>query len=121
MFSGISGFVAASGQSLNINDAYKDERFSAALDKQSNYLTKTILCVPVCEIDLKSNSFRQSGQVCNFRGNPVAVIQCINKFCSLCSKVPCQDHQVQFEDSDLEIMQVCCFHDIRNKSVLIDD
>ncbi|XXQ33008.1 Phosphodiesterase [Plasmodiophora brassicae] len=86
---GIAGFVASSGESLNIVDAYKDDRFSSVLDRQSNYQTRTILCIPIC----------------NFKGKPVAVLQCINKYCMLCDKVPCLEHQVQFEDSDLEIMQ----------------
>lgn len=45
---GIAGFVASSGESLNIVDAYKDDRFSSVLDRQSNYQTRTILCIPVC-------------------------------------------------------------------------
>ena len=44
---GIAGSVATSGQSLRIDEAYADPRFSKEIDKLNNYRTKTILCVPI--------------------------------------------------------------------------
>jgi len=44
---GIAGFVARSGEIVNILDAYKDERFNPEVDKKTGYKTRTILCAPL--------------------------------------------------------------------------
>ncbi|RNE97256.1 cAMP specific phosphodiesterase, partial [Trypanosoma conorhini] len=59
---GIAGFVAQSGETVNISDAYADERFNREVDKATGYRTKTILCMPV-----------------TYEGSIVAVAQLINK------------------------------------------
>jgi len=59
---GMCGHVATSGQSLNIEDAYEDNRFDPAMDKKSSFRTKQILCVPI-----KVST-----------GSIVGVMQCIN-------------------------------------------
>ena len=44
---GIGGYVFRTGQSLNICDAYKDERFDQEVDQISGYRTKSLLCMPI--------------------------------------------------------------------------
>jgi len=44
---GIAGYVAATGDTLNIPDAYLDARFNPEVDKRTGYHTKTILCMPM--------------------------------------------------------------------------
>lgn len=44
---GIAGYVAATGDTLNIPDAYLDHRFDPEWDEKSGYRTKTILCMPI--------------------------------------------------------------------------
>ncbi len=44
---GIAGYVASSGEILNIPDAYADERFNPNIDKKTGYHTRTILTVPM--------------------------------------------------------------------------
>src|ERR671932_1803555 len=44
---GIAGYVASTGQTLNIPDAYKDPRFDPTTDKRTGYITRNILCMPV--------------------------------------------------------------------------
>jgi sigma-B regulation protein RsbU (phosphoserine phosphatase) len=44
---GIAGYVAASGDTLNIPDAYLDPRFNPDVDRQTEYRTRTILCMPM--------------------------------------------------------------------------
>ena len=44
---GIAGWVAASGEVVNIPDAYQDARFNADFDRQSGYRTRSILCMPM--------------------------------------------------------------------------
>ncbi len=46
---GISGYVAASGKTVNIPDAYQDSRFDPSTDKRTGYRTRSILCMPVWE------------------------------------------------------------------------
>ena len=61
---GIVGHVATTGETLNIANAYADDRFNKEIDKKTNYKTNTILCVPI---------FNKTGQI-------LGVNQAINKF-----------------------------------------
>jgi signal transduction protein with GAF and PtsI domain len=47
MDQGIAGFVATSGQVLNIRDAYENPNFNQAIDKKTGYRTRAILCMPI--------------------------------------------------------------------------
>ncbi|MEO1403574.1 MAG: GAF domain-containing protein [Cyanobacteria bacterium J06635_1] len=60
---GIAGYVASTGQRLNISDAYADPRFDARVDRKTGYRTRNILCMPV----------RSQGD------KVVAVVQLLNK------------------------------------------
>ena len=60
---GIAGWVAASGEVVNIPDAYQDARFNADFDRQSGYRTRSILCMPMI----------------NNLGSTIGVIQVLNK------------------------------------------
>jgi signal transduction histidine kinase len=60
---GIAGYVARSGEPLNIRDAYKDPRFSPQWDMLSGYRTRTILAAPMK----------------NHLGRNIGVIQVLNK------------------------------------------
>ncbi len=44
---GISGYVAATGDTINIPDAYFDPRFNPDFDKLTGYRTSSILCMPM--------------------------------------------------------------------------
>jgi adenylate cyclase len=44
---GIAGYVASTGQALNIADAYQDPRFDPTTDNKTGYITRNILCLPV--------------------------------------------------------------------------
>ncbi len=46
---GIAGAVAATGNAVNIRDAYADSRFNREVDKQSGYRTHSVLCAPVVD------------------------------------------------------------------------
>jgi len=61
--SGIVGYVASTGETLNIPDAYQDPRFNPEPDKRTGYVTRNILCMPVF----------------NSEGKLIAVTQLINK------------------------------------------
>jgi signal transduction histidine kinase/putative methionine-R-sulfoxide reductase with GAF domain len=63
MGAGVAGWVARTGETLNIKDAYKDDRFNKEYDLQSGYRTRTILCQPMR----------------NHRGKIIGVTQVLNK------------------------------------------
>jgi serine phosphatase RsbU (regulator of sigma subunit) len=44
---GIAGFVARSGEVVNIADVYQDPRFEPDVDRRLGYRTKSLLCVPI--------------------------------------------------------------------------
>jgi len=60
---GIAGKVAATGEVINISDAYHDPRFYKEIDRKIGYTTRNILCMPV-----KNNI-----------GTIIGVIQILNK------------------------------------------
>jgi signal transduction histidine kinase len=60
---GVAGAVAASGESVNITDAYSDPRFQPAVDLKSGYRTRSILTTPMR----------------NNLGEVVGVLQALNK------------------------------------------
>jgi signal transduction histidine kinase len=47
MGKGIAGYVAQTGEAINIPDAYSDPRFNPEVDKGSGYRTRNILCMPM--------------------------------------------------------------------------
>ncbi|GAB4378944.1 MAG: hypothetical protein Kow0042_27890 [Calditrichia bacterium] len=65
---GISGVVAATGETINIPDAYLDARFDPTTDKRTGYRTRSILCMPVWEPTSKQRERHIQG-----------VIQVLNK------------------------------------------
>ena len=60
---GIAGHVALTGEVLHVSDPYRDPRFNKQADKESGYVTKSILCAPVRDSD----------------GRNIAVLEAINK------------------------------------------
>ena len=74
---GIAGYVASTGQALNIPDAYQDPRFDPTTDNKTGYITRNILCLPV---------FNSAGEL-------IGVTQLINK------------QQGSFTTSDEEFMR----------------
>lgn len=44
---GLAGHVVKTGETINIRDAYSDDRFNKEIDLQTGYKTKTILCMPI--------------------------------------------------------------------------
>jgi len=50
---GIAGNAAATGEIINIEDAYKDPRFNRKIDEETGYKTHSILCMPIKNQDLE--------------------------------------------------------------------
>ena len=48
---GIAGTVARSGEIINIPDAYRDPRFNPEFDSRTNFLTRSLLTVPMRDRD----------------------------------------------------------------------
>jgi signal transduction histidine kinase len=44
---GLAGWVAATGKSINVRDAYDDPRFNPAVDDETGFRTRNVLCQPV--------------------------------------------------------------------------
>ena len=47
MTAGIAGYVATTGETVNIPDPYNDERFNPQIDRDTGFLTRNILCLPM--------------------------------------------------------------------------
>lgn len=50
---GIAGSVAETGQTVNLEDAWKDKRFFSAFDVRTGYVTRTMLCMPMLNREKK--------------------------------------------------------------------
>ena len=44
---GLAGHVALNGETINIKDAQKDDRFNPDFDKATGYKTKSVICFPI--------------------------------------------------------------------------
>ncbi len=64
---GIAGTVFTSGDTINIPHAYADLRFNPAFDRQTEFFTRSILCIPVLNKEGKTIGVTQ---VLNKRGGP---------------------------------------------------
>jgi adenylate cyclase len=60
---GLAGYTARTGEVVNVADAYTDERFNPKFDRETGYVTRSVLCVPVLDRE----------------GNVTGVTQAINK------------------------------------------
>jgi GAF domain-containing protein len=79
---GIAGYVAATGDTINIPDAYLDPRFNPDFDRQTGYRTRSILCMPI-----HTNT-----------GKIIGVVQLLNK------------RNGEFSDDDARIMHALSLH-----------
>jgi len=66
---GIAGYVARTGETINIEDAYNDSRFDPTTDKKTGYITRNILCVPIFESSKEEKK----------KKNIIGVLQILNK------------------------------------------
>ena len=62
MGSGVVGWCAVNRKSVNINDVYSDPRFNREADKQTGFVTRSILAVPMLR-----------------RGKLIGVVEAVNK------------------------------------------
>jgi signal transduction histidine kinase/CRP-like cAMP-binding protein len=44
---GLAGWVAKTGEIINLSDVHQDERFDSDIDKLSGYTTKSMICYPI--------------------------------------------------------------------------
>jgi HD-GYP domain-containing protein (c-di-GMP phosphodiesterase class II) len=65
---GLAGHVITTGETVNIKDAYTDPRFNSDIDKKTGYATKTILCMPMRNLNHEISGVFQ---VLNKLGNGV--------------------------------------------------
>jgi len=79
--SGIAGTVAATGEIIDIPDAYADSRFNQSIDVALQYRTKDVFCMPIINRD----------------GETVGILQLLNR------KAP-------FQDDDLEFLRSMSVH-----------
>jgi sigma-B regulation protein RsbU (phosphoserine phosphatase) len=79
---GLAGWVAESGETIALEDAYSDPRFDRSVDKASGYRTRTMLVMPVKD---------RAGRI-------VAVLQLLNK------------RQGSFSHDDIELLEGISVH-----------
>jgi len=73
---GIAGYVMQTGEWVRIADAASDPRFQSKFDRKSGFVTKSVLCVPLI----------------NVQGRRIGVVQVINK------------HHGEFVERDAELL-----------------
>ncbi|XP_070544781.1 dual 3',5'-cyclic-AMP and -GMP phosphodiesterase 11-like isoform X2 [Ptychodera flava] len=78
---GIVGYVAKTGETVNIADAYEDPRFNCEIDLRTGYKTRNILCMPVNDLG----------------GKVIGVAQVINKI------IDKEKEETSFTSSDVKV------------------
>lgn len=73
MDKGIVGWTCMNNKTVNIPDAYKDDRFNPGVDKKTGYKTSTILCAPI-NVQVADDGHSNSENT-----KMVGIIQVINK------------------------------------------
>lgn len=73
---GIAGYVAVTGETVFIEDAYEDHRFNSEVDVKTGFQTRTVLAIPVR----------------NRQGEVIGVVEVLNK------------HRGQFNEEDRELL-----------------
>lgn len=74
------GACASSGESLIVQDAYKDKRFNQENDKKFGYRTRNIMCVPVLEQGMVEDEGDKPAQdKPDSEKKVLAVVQLVNK------------------------------------------
>jgi adenylate cyclase len=79
---GLAGYVAETGETLNIRNAYEDPRFLAAVDEKTGFSTRSVLCAPIV----------------NRTGNVIGVVQAMNK------------KGADFDKEDEDLIRALCSH-----------
>ncbi|MCJ8347567.1 GAF domain-containing protein [bacterium] len=79
---GIAGSVAQTKQTILIPDPYDDDRFNPDFDKKTGFVTKNILCMPMC----------------NMENKVIGVIQVLNK------------KGGDFLQEDIDLLSALCTH-----------
>src|SRR5438477_9892775 len=74
---GIAGYVAETGELINMSDAYSDARFDQSTDQRTGYRTRSMLCIPMV----------------NLEGTIIGVVQVLNK------------RDGAFNESDIQLLQ----------------
>ncbi len=80
---GIVGVAMDKGEPIIINCPYEDERFNPQVDKETGYVTKSILCIPVKDV----------------RGDVIGVYQAINK-------IDDSGKESEFDDEDVKYLKL---------------
>ncbi|GAA6083383.1 dual 3',5'-cyclic-AMP and -GMP phosphodiesterase 11A [Tachysurus ichikawai] len=88
---GIIGYVAEHGETVNVQNAYEDHRFSDEIDKLTGYKTQSILCMAICNSD----------------GDVIGVVQAINK-------KPCGTPFIEDDEKVLQMYLPFCGISISN-------
>lgn len=71
---GIIGYVASTGERVLVNDVRKDSRFYSQIDKQSGFVTRSILCVP-----LRARKIQVGGERGDIEESIIGGAQALNK------------------------------------------
>ena len=79
--SGIAGAVMASGKSEIVPDAQSDTRFNKEIDKQTGFVTSSILCVAVNPLDEIADADERTTRASAVEKKPLALaaLQALNK------------------------------------------
>ena len=97
---GIAGYVARTGETVNLADAYEDPRFEQAVDRRLGYRTRTLLCLPILN---KANNIVGVLQLLNKSSGPfdaedTSFLRALSVHCAIAIE-NAQLHQLAMHDS----------------------
>eukprot|EP00668_Euglena_longa_P002613 GGOE01003056.1.p1 GENE.GGOE01003056.1~~GGOE01003056.1.p1 ORF type:complete len:1034 (+),score=354.57 GGOE01003056.1:110-3211(+) len=90
MDTGIAGYVARTGEKVEIEDAYKDSRFNKTIDLKTGYRTTSLVCLPVM-----------------YENTVVAVAQLVNKLDEQRKAIPFSKSDIELFEPFAEFVGIC--------------
>lgn len=85
---GIVGAAISNQENIVINNPYEDQRFNASVDRETGFVTRSILCIPVTNEKGKVigafqaiNKLDENGKPCDFHETDVKRLAMVAVFC----------------------------------------
>ena len=115
---GVAGYVATSGVTANIANAYQDSRFNPEFDRKNNFKTISMLSVPIfgpegniVGVTNLVNKLDEHGNIGTFSPNDQSLFEGIAVFCGLALHKTMLIEEIQNQKSRLSItMELISFH-----------
>ncbi|KAJ3407170.1 hypothetical protein HDV05_005559 [Chytridiales sp. JEL 0842] len=127
MEKGIAGYVATSGQLVNLKNAYDDSRFNREMDAKTGYHTQSLLCTPIfgphkniVGVTYLINKLSPSGRVVPFTKDDENIFEAFSTFCGLALHKTLMMEEITKQRTQMEVtMELMSYHVVTHQEDLV--